>query len=247
MYERGVQNMVLTKEIGGLTFHYTGHAQRKLYLGVELEFDARNPRRSGEDVAHNVCSILKDAGLKATHTYDGSLNNGREVVTHPATLDVYKELTPAFLKVFRTLTDSGFIDTTNNAGGHIHVSRRVFGKDMETRNANVLRLVKWVYANRDEFRRFSMRDSQYAEYRDYVSNDKYTAINTCHSATIEFRIFSGIKMLPNLLANLELVELIVMTLTTGSVRRLEDFTLGTLIVALKRTHKNAYNHWLSVN
>lgn len=238
--------MVLTKEIGDLTFHYSGHAQRKLYLGVELEFDGYNPTRNGVSVADDICAILGNAGLKASHTYDGSLSRGREVVTHPATLDVYKELTPAFLKVFRTLTETGYIDTNNNAGGHVHVSRRVFGKDMETRNANVERLVKWVYANRNDFRKFAMRDSRFAEYVNHVVDNKFVAINTMHRNTIEFRMFSGLKMLPNLLANLELVELIVMTLTTGSVRRLEDFKFGDLIVALKRTHKNAYNHWLSV-
>jgi hypothetical protein len=53
-------------------------------------------------------------------------------------------------------------------------------------------------------------------------------------------------MFNNLIANLELVELLTMTITKGSVRVLENFTFDALIESYKRTHANAYNQWLSV-
>jgi len=238
--------MILTKEIGGYTYHYTGHAQRKLYLGVEWEMDSDRPAQNGGEVAMKIANILKDGGLMTDIAHDGSLQYGRELITHPATLDVYKAMTPHFLKAFRVLVDSNFTDRDNRTGGHIHISRRVFGKDLNTRQNNVNRLISWVYRERDSFKKFAMRDSRWAVYNDRPMNDKYYAINTLHQNTIEFRMFSGYKMFNNLIANLELVELIAMTLTTGSVRVLENFSFDALLTSYKKTHKDAYYHWLSV-
>lgn len=238
--------MILTKTIGEYTYHYTGHAQRKLYMGVEWEMDSNRPADTGGNVAMKIANILRDGGLMTSIEHDGSLTYGRELITHPATLDVYKQLTPHFLKAFRVLMDSNFTDLENKTGGHIHISRRVFGKDLETRNRNVNRLVAWVYREKESFKKFAMRDSRWAVYYDRPVPEKYSAINTIHQNTIEFRMFSGYKMFNNLIANLELVELIAMTLTTGSVRVLEDLTFDALLMSYKRTHKDAYNHWLSV-
>jgi hypothetical protein len=238
--------MILTKKIGDYMFHYTGHAQRKLYMGVEWEMDSNRPRIDGDEVAQKIASILKDGGLTTTTSYDGSLENGKELITHPATLDVYKQLTPHFLKAFRVLIENNFTDLNNKTGGHIHISKRVFGKDLITRENNIRRLVAWVYREQDSFKKFSMRDSRWATYTSTPSRDKYVAVNTLHTSTIEFRMFSGYKMFNNLIANLELVELVAMTLTTGSVRVLENFSFDALITAYKRTHKDAYYHWLSV-
>jgi hypothetical protein len=239
--------MILTKEMSGYTYHYTGHAQRKLYLGVELEIDSDNPNASGERVALQIKSILGEGGLRADVEYDGSLRYGKEIITHPATLDVYKTLTPYFLKAFRVMTDANYTDANTKTGGHVHISRRVFGKDTATREKNVDRLIAWVYREKDSFKKFAMRDTHWAQYYPTRSNEKYVAINTKHDNTIEFRMFNGIKMLNNLLANLELVELLTMTLTKGSVRVLENYTFDALLESYKRTHKNAYYHWLSVN
>lgn len=241
------ENMsILTKEMGGYVYHYTSHAQRKLYLGVEIEMDSNAPRVDGTTLANNVQRVLRDGGLTTSVEYDGSLLNGKELITHPATLDVYKKLTPNFLKAFRMMTDANYTDSNKKAGGHIHVSRRVFGKDNATREHNIDRLIAWVYVNRDSFKKFAMRDSQWAEYTSSRRDEKYVAINTRHEKTIEFRMFDGYKMFNNLIANLELVELLTMTITKGSVRVLENFTFDALIESYKRSHPNAYNQWLSV-
>jgi hypothetical protein len=81
--------------------------------------------------------------------------------------------------------------------------------------------------------------------RNYQS--RYSAINVCNENTIEFRMFNGVKSVDQLYANLELVEMIVMTLTKKSVRVLENYTLPQLIEVYKRSHKNAYNHWASLS
>jgi hypothetical protein len=241
------ENMsILTKEMGGYVYHYTSHAQRKLYLGVEIEMDSNAPRVDGTTLANHLQRVLRDGGLTTSVEYDGSLLNGKELITHPATLDVYKKLTPYFLKAFRMMTDANYTDSNKKAGGHIHVSRRVFGKDNATREHNIDRLIAWVYVNRDSFKKFAMRDSQWAEYTSSRRDEKYVAINTRHEKTIEFRMFDGYKMFNNLIANLELVELLTMTITKGSVRVLENFTFDALIESYKRSHPNAYNQWLSV-
>lgn len=239
--------MILTKEISGLHYHYTGHAQRRLYLGCEIEIDSHSPQVRGTTIGNACVHILTEGGmLGVKHVYDGSLRCGVEVITPPATLDVYKLMQPAFLKMFRTLQENNYTDLENKTGGHIHFSRRFLGKDTETRERNVDRLITWVYNNRDAFKKYAMRDTRWAVYNDKRSDDKYVAINTKHEHTIEFRMFAGVKMLPNLLANLELVEMIAMSVAPNSVKPIENYTLETLVESYKRTHQNAYNHWLSV-
>jgi hypothetical protein len=247
-------------EIGDLNFHYLENRQRRFYLGVEIEIDADRPDTSSIEMGDAVCDAISSAGLRVENKHDGSLNRGREIITHPATLDVYKKVKHGFIKAFRWLQANNWIDGNTNAGGHVHIARRVFGKDIVTRDENIKRLIQWVYDNKTEFVKFSQRDSDWARYKPasefsfqsyrdgtrVYQASKYEAINYLHRNTIEFRIFNGIKMVDNLLANLELVELIVMTLTRKSVRRLEDYTLGQLLEVYKKTHKDAYNHWLSV-
>jgi hypothetical protein len=237
---------IFKKEMSGYTYHYVGHAQRKLYLGCEIEFDGMTPSINGDTMARRCIDILRTGGIHSHATMDGSLNRGRELIVHPATLDVYNLVYPSFLKMFRELNNAQYFDEEGRTGGHVHVSRRFFGKDMDTRERNVDRLIAWVFVNREAFKKFAMRDSRWARYNETRSSDKYVAINTLHDKTIEFRIFDGVKMAQNLLANLELVELISMAVATGTTRVIETMDLDALITSYARTHRNAYAHWLSV-
>lgn len=64
---------------------------KEIYLGVELEID-----NGGED-SYNAEELLKVANELEEHLYikhDGSLNDGLELVSHPATLDYHRNHIP---------------------------------------------------------------------------------------------------------------------------------------------------------
>lgn len=241
------KNAIL-KVDGDYVKHSLGHHSQKDYLGFEIEVDQR--RNLGtmltERHANECVRILKDGGLMAHWTHDGSLNNGFELITHPATLDYIRAVEPTLTKLWRYLNAAGYNNDTGSAGGHIHVARRTLGKTIETQDANIDRLIKWVYRNRNEFIKFAMRESGYATYINYRDDSvKYVAVNTKHKKTIELRIFSGLTSLTNMKANAELVALVIRTLTSP-YKRLEDYTLDSLIKDDYRSHRDAYNHWMSL-
>lgn len=238
----------IIKTIGRYTFHAIGHHSQRDYIGFEIEVDGRNVDSSMQRLHQAICTNILTAGGLASHcTHDGSLRNGFELITHPATLDYLKAIEPTLYKLWKFLTENGYNNDLESAGGHIHVAKRTLGKTLARQDENIERLIKWVYRNREQFITYCERESRYARYIDYRDDDsKYVAVNTAHTKTIEFRMFNGLTSLANMLANAELVTLIIKTLTNYGSKHLEDYTLETLILANARSHKNAYNHWLAV-
>ena len=122
---------------------------------------------------------------------DGSIHNGFEVVTCPATLDIH-------LEVFKTFFDNRPSELTiaSNVGMHVHVSRKplsvlTVGKLTEfmnrTDNAKFITHVAGRAPN--TYCRQSPRELSYP-LTISGGGERYNALNLCNSETIEFRIFS---------------------------------------------------------
>jgi hypothetical protein len=170
----------------------------KLNYGVELETE-QNP--------YDFASELTNNEKVKNHIYckrDGSLDNGVEIVSHPADknslLDIYKTVMEIGL-------NNGVVSWNNsNCGLHIHISREHISKFAKTDNKQLIESVI-TYA----FGKFQnlwekiagRKGNHYCEYR-YFDNltdcfehqynfdyDRYKAVNTCNENTIEIRVFKG--------------------------------------------------------
>lgn len=165
------------------------------YLGMELEMEDAMPHaRKILDLFHGDC---ENVWLKP----DGSLGiNGLELVTHPATLDWYKEhfdwdalgeLSKLGCRAYHT----------NTAGIHVHISSDAFTPvhlfkflAFHHRNPIVCQTIgQRGSANYCSWSRYLMTRTEtikYAKREDYPE-DRYVAVNLTERATIELRYFKG--------------------------------------------------------
>jgi hypothetical protein len=157
-----------------------------LYLGIELEYEATD-----KDAAR--IKVGKQLAGHAIMKSDGSIRNGFEIVTCPATLDIHME---EFKKFYDNLPAELF--AASNTGMHVHVSRKplnlfTIGKMTEFTNrldnkgfiAYVAGRIDNMYARQDEQRTVS-----YPLVNKNGGTNRTNALNLNPTDTIEFRIFS---------------------------------------------------------
>lgn len=197
---------------------FFGHQESKYYLGFELEVEAVHESRSeGALLAQN------ELGEHAYMKSDGSLNDGFEIVTHPHTLEAYKELNWSALDKLRAKGYRSW--NTETCGLHVHVSRTAFGNGdrrnsrqfILSRQMHELRFMKLVYDNQRQVERLAGRPSNhYASFMDKgklvqkvkhgsQQNGRYSVINTDNQDTLEVRIFRGSLKKETVMSALEFV------------------------------------------
>lgn len=198
----------------------------RFHLGFELEIELQRGNR--QDVASMVHDSL---GARAYMKEDGSLNNGLEIVTHPHTLEAYREFDWSVLKKLKSYRCRSW--NTDTCGLHVHVSRSGFGikYDREkfdsrdsylsavqlSKQAHEFRFMKLIYDNQRQIVRLAGRSTHYASFDDkgkiidkvkfyHQSNGRYSAVNCENENTLEVRVFRGSLRKERVLSALELVH-----------------------------------------
>ena len=196
-------------------FYGTG----KYWLGFELEVEARDPDETDEDdvdkVAGDVTTLLDG---RAYCKYDGSLDLGFEVVTHPHTLENYHtEFMWSFLD---TLRNNKMVSWNNeNCGFHVHISNTAFtGVTKKQTEMHRIRFAKFIYDNQYQVERIAGRTANdFARFGDTgmvvpkillgrQNEGRYEVVNISNRNTIEIRIFKGSLRKERLLSNIEFVH-----------------------------------------
>ena len=190
------------------------------FFGVELEIDL-----AGKD-EENAYQIKKLANAQCEHIYckyDGSLDDGFEIVTHPMTLDYHMDQMPWDVVLQRAISLHYKSHMTSTCGLHVHINRTAFGETREEQEQVIERLLFFVELHWNELFIFSRRsphsmDRWAARYglektgkliMDKVkkgNTGRYAAINLCPYHTVEFRLFRGTLRLNTLIATLQLVN-----------------------------------------
>ena len=199
------------------------------YFGFELELETDDDDYAS-NYAEAVIKRLNKSGVKSTAPFyiksDGSLDNGFELVSHPATIEWFREsgLLEAIDK-FPDDFDFRAWDTTT-CGFHVHVSRTAFHRENAGRiiysKAHELRFIALFYRNQRFIEALAGRHSNsYAQFHteefsdrakhlrgkiDRKETDRYQVINTRNNNTLEVRIFRGTLRKDRILSNLELVQ-----------------------------------------
>jgi hypothetical protein len=198
-----------------------------LFLGMEWEMDHAGKSHTN--------SILINSALSKNKSYsytmsDGSLEDGIEIATMPATLEAHMSEFDydTACKIASALGYRGH--DTSTAGIHVHMSRSFFGKDRKIQNYKGALLALVLERNWDDFVKFSRRRysrlDQWAKKKDYLHKlpvnptpddyestfrqtydyDKYVALNTRKSDTFELRIFRSTLKADTIKATLQLVH-----------------------------------------
>ena len=193
-------------------FHSTKDGEH-LFFGIEVEMESNRYDESSEYA--NQLESLDMAYLKQ----DGSLNHGFELVTHPMTHEFYKNQASDLFRVLEGLRTEYKVKSwdTQTCGVHIHISRKGFksGSHMH-RFLNLVYSNRALYealagrsssrwAKFDDVERIGelledsdgnmYRTPMYRSYKDKIqwgrNSDRYSAVNTQNSETLEMRIFRG--------------------------------------------------------
>lgn len=190
-----------------------------LYMGVELEVDG-----GGYDEC-NAQKIL-DIEPLVYCKYDGSLNDGFEIVSHPCDLD-YHINTMKWREILQKCVDMGY--TSHNAqtcGLHIHISKNALGNtsiQQDKTISNILyftehfydKLLKFSRRNIEQLERWAKRYGLESDEKPLDLLDKakkcryrYQMVNLTPCYTIEFRLFRGTLKYNTFIATLQFVKLI---------------------------------------
>ncbi|MHC1695860.1 MAG: amidoligase family protein [Eubacteriales bacterium] len=189
-------------------------------MGIELEVDG-----GGHD-SQNAQELLNIGNKYEEHIYikhDGSLDDGFEIVSHPATPG-YHLKHMKWREICSRAVELGY--TSHQAGTcglHIHVSKDCFGSTYREQEEVIARILYFVEAHFNEMLCFSRRTQSQLDrwaarygYKDqpkdilyHAKNSnmgRYTAINLQNYDTIEFRMFRGTLKYNTFAAVVQLVE-----------------------------------------
>ncbi|OHE79009.1 MAG: hypothetical protein A3F67_10875 [Verrucomicrobia bacterium RIFCSPHIGHO2_12_FULL_41_10] len=163
-----------------------------LYLGIELEYESKNLDKS-------VLEVVKLLDDHAILKHDGSLLNGFEIVTCPATRDVHSEKFELFFSRLSNPEDL-FLEARASCGFHVHISK----SPLSDLSIGKISAFMNNESNGEFLQGVAERASQYAKqefYRGAVcfpwtfrktlhTTERYNVLNLRNKNTLEFRMFA---------------------------------------------------------
>lgn len=195
-----------------------------LHMGVELEID------KGGEVSRKSREVYMEIGKgNAVMMRDGSLRDGFEIVSAPATYEAHKNEI-RWQEAMRKAVSLGYRShNTNTCGLHIHVDRKYFGKDRFSNYAYEDKFAMLFANNVEWIKAFSRRkvwdycgienaaavkttveeaSRGICKAKPYKGGSHQVAINYgTDKPTIEIRIFKGTLNYSTFIATLQLVQM----------------------------------------
>ena len=215
----------------GLKFHetdaeptYNGHVR---YFGIELEVDDGNRSAAVEDVFYTLNgSHAPQDDCYAHFEEDGSLNNdGFEIITQPMSRGYLETFRPRIEEAVKILSRAKFRShDAQMCGLHIHVSRDTLTPEtinnmiyaislfwytcvrISRRTPQQLARYARSYAYKNENEPNDTPDKVIARVKDAMNAnryDRYFALNTTNSDTVELRICRGTLNVDTIYASLD--------------------------------------------
>ena len=208
-------------------FHGTGPR----YMGVELEIDG------GGESGENARALLEFSDGENLYYIksESSLDDGLEIVTHPASIDYHLKKFP-WADVVKRARRLGYTShAAGTCGLHIHVSRDSLGKSHAAQELTISKLILLLWRHWPKLWKFSRRrdhdthwcPQQYGDAKptragldDAKRKGRYTALNVSLRNTVEFRLFRGTLKLETLKATLQLVDVLIDYAMSNGISRI---------------------------
>jgi hypothetical protein len=160
--------------------------------------------------------------------HDGSLNNGFEIVTHPATPKVHKGSLP-WKEMLEWLQSQGVgADKTSTCGLHIHVNKNYMTEEEQMKLGYFINTHKTkteAVARRSSAQWSKFKDADASKLEDMnkcTDGDRYQALNWMNTYTVEFRIFKGTVNYDVLMGSLEFVIASVEFVKSMTIAKLKE-------------------------
>jgi len=218
-----------------LKFHkMSSEGYYPLYLGIELEVDKGGYSDSEATGFYDCFGTVDNDREFVVFENDGSIDNGFEIITNPATLSFHRSLRENYQNGFKRLVKDGYRSyNTSTCGMHIHVNRDYF----EDEDIEVLLSVfdkfwpeieKFSRRTRSDLARWAKKiEKSPKEIIEIMNDDKYyldrySAINLQNDSTIEFRLFKGTLNPVSFFAALEFVNNVCVWSVTHNICQLDN-------------------------
>ncbi len=211
-----------------------------LYLGVEWEVDYGDDRNCFAESLSDISEVYCK--------FDGSLDEGVEVVTHPCTLDYHMEELP-WKEIITQAKEYNFRShDTVTCGLHVHLSRTGFGDNYDLQDKNIAKLVYLFEKFWGQIKKFSRRTeenlSRWAQryglcvdvdttYNNAKGSGRRYAVNLCNSETVEIRVFRGTLNLETLMASLQFCKLLVDAVVYGTNHDIQNLEWKELVMGAR--------------
>jgi len=191
-----------TSELGSTQTKFNPEAP--LYLGIELEYEVG-------DKEAGLVSVMTHLADHVIVKSDGSLRNGFELVSCPATIDIHKE---EFKKFFDEFPVSN-LKAESTCGLHVHVSREPIALSTQGRmiafmnNEHNKAFIEDIAGRK--FNNYSKQDAS-RKLTTILRNgntERYNVLNTNNKDTLEFRIFASTTNYEQLVEALEFCVAVV--------------------------------------
>lgn len=215
--------------------------EKKLYIGFELETEKDDSNLSRAD----FCKKINDTINKKMNTQflyfkeDGSLDCGVEIVSHPFTLDFFRQNEDLFRILCTTASSMNYTShNSKNCGLHVHINRQYFGDNYEEQEKNIEKLILFFEYFKEKIQKFSRRtDFHYCHFLSdngerkekicnlkYIKENKgqnrYVAVNVENSNTVEVRIFRGTLNADTFIATLQWVFNLVRIVKNNPIEKI---------------------------
>jgi hypothetical protein len=201
-----------------------------VYLGCELEYETNNRNRAQLGVG----KLMHGHALMKT---DGSIRNGFEIVTCPATLDIHLDI---FKKFYDNIPPD--LKVANNVGMHVHISRKplsqlTIGKLIEFLNRLDNKQFIHYIAGRIDNSYAKMNSDRTITFlrKNRHGGDRYNALNLNNEKTIEVRLFATPMNYKEFASRLQFVQALVDYCSPAQSNE----------SLKKQTHYQSFMHWLS--
>lgn len=219
------------------------------YFGIEIEVENTND----SDVAETVDNLPDFVYAKD----DGSLQNGFEIVSHPATYQWLKKNADRWMDILNIRKQGYRSYNTNTCGIHIHLSKNYFTSlhlykfltmFYKPENAKfILRISQRVKAKFDEWAAVKETNPDnnlvYKAKNKSGNYNRYTAVNLQNRHTIEIRIFRGTLNPRSFWKNIEFLQALIEYTKNATLNEIDEAHFLTYVYSHKREYINLYN-WL---
>lgn len=216
------------------------------YMGFELEVDCGGERDNNVAKIMPLLNNEKSGKVFAYCSHDGSLQNGFEIITQPATMQYHASISDVYNRAIQKLKTMGYAShETTTCGFHVHFNRDFFGDNQTECIKRLIFMTEkfWdelcVFARRPERRltHYAKKVSDSMEIKEYMEKANrsgrheyhYYAVNIANENTIEFRMFRGTLNLNTIMATLQLVNNMAITAKTKSMDKIKGMRFEDLL------------------
>jgi len=194
-----------------------GPYRSEMLFGVELEMESIESTTPNE-IAESVEKAI--GVLFAGAERDGSLRDGVEIVSQPATIDAHR----AIWRGLKTrLARGARAHDTTTCGFHIHVTREAISDLTIAKFVDLLSRDESIWSNvfrrtPNHYAKAQKKDKFAAGAR--LDSDRYQIVNTSSSKTIEVRWPRGTIQPATVLATVEIIHAAIRYCESASIRTL---------------------------